>query len=240
MRNTNRSRGLDSPSRGVAAVALVSIAVIGAALAHSTARPDHPSQSGALERTAQHGAVTEEGESFELVSLETQRIESAAPDSAADENEPQAAQPATGIRWARRDTDEANRSRILARQGRLRELLPIVRGEVSLDDEREYAGKAKVVAMMSIMVIFDAEGRSSSSQLVPGDPELGTAPRKPDFPHHKIASGGAWYMIPKGEFPSFDNTKKLMSEYSDGVPIAELPLDEVALLCERALSYQIP
>jgi len=153
----------------------------------------------------------------------------------------------TGVRWARRDIDERARRGILARQEEIRRFIADIDGTVELEEERFYATSAMALTTYAVEVIFDATGRAVTIPMGTYDAE-GRKTRftikTPDYPHHNLSSGGAKYLIPIGEFPAYDRIKELLkeypkAEYPNGVPIGEVPFEDVLALGNLALSYRI-
>ncbi len=148
--------------------------------------------------------------------------------------------------WARRDISEQARANIIARQESIWELLPAIDRTTVFDDEAPHATAPRNVAIAAIAVIFDAEGRSVRAESME-DVRNKTAysPRDlaPSVPHHSFSSGGMKYYVPIGEFPCYDTLIDLMNHHAStgggALPIAELPLNDVASLAQRALQIEL-
>ena len=143
----------------------------------------------------------------------------------------------------RRDIAPRALSNIKARQPTILDGLGYLTLEKEFEREASYAHHASQMAMVSIMVVYDAEGRShtlhegragiSGSGIRPKD-EL----RDLGVKFHKIHSGGYEYLVPHGAFPDYDRVNALIEQYPLGVPLAELPLEGIVQLCNTALSYK--
>ena len=132
---------------------------------------------------------------------------------------------------------------IKARQPTLVEGMGYLTLEKKFEREESYAHHAKMMAQYAILIIFDAEGRSHTLQegrhgiagsgIRPKD-----ALRAQGVEFRRIHSGGHEYLIPHGDFPDYDEVRRLISEHPRGVPLDELPLEGVIQLCKTALSYR--
>lgn len=158
---------------------------------------------------------------------------------AADAEEPLPAVPAVEeprtknkTLWARRDISDFARQNIIARRESVTKRMGYMTGQLEPKSEAYYAAQGRRLAEFAIMIIYDAEGRS-----IPNT-EAGQRER-PEGKYYDWSSGGMRYYVPAGEFPAYDDVMAKIEQYPDGVPVADVPMEGLHAIGERALQYQL-
>lgn len=158
----------------------------------------------------------------------------------------------SGALWARRDLSELTRSNIEARRPTLLEGYGYMDLSKIYEREESYAHQAGVMASYAIMVIMDAEGRSTpqpdwlSRELYESTEMYVRALRdyRSSLPRREkgvdvISSGRTEYTVDPSEFPVYYEIKDLVRSNPSGVPLADVPLGAVRQLMDKALSYRL-
>lgn len=120
------------------------------------------------------------------------------------------------------------------RQEALRMYLPYLRLEVEGATETDITNRTHLAARFAVLTILDATGRAKLRD--PSAPPRSLPMSTADVEY--LANGNAHYEVHQGEFPAYDEVRRVQNDFGGTVPIAELPLEETVALVERALQYR--
>ena len=120
---------------------------------------------------------------------------------------------------------------IEARQEAQRVYMPYL--TLSQDGPLSYGSAADSACRLAVLTQLDAEARGELVVDPENPPPLGASSGH----EGSYANGGCIYRFSVGEFPEHDRMQELEREFSNDIPLAELPLAEVIERVERALSY---
>ena len=142
------------------------------------------------------------------------------------------------------------KNNIVKRQEAIETYLSVLAGESPPPEGTTHGDAAVAITTLSVLTIMDAEGLSVFDGQMDGESRDAYSHRvvaerdQPKYLYgpseaYRMSSGNARYEILIGQYPALDAVQELSKEHTQGVPIADLPLDDILALSKQALQYSV-